>query len=140
MRRTMLALTVMTILAALGTMACGGDEENAANQLTANLSEWKIELDKTTLPAGKTKIAAKNNGTMEHELVIIKTGTPPDQLPKTATQVDESKAGQTIDEIKEFKAGRTESKTVDLAAGNYVLICNIAGHYLSGMYIKLTVQ
>jgi uncharacterized cupredoxin-like copper-binding protein len=30
--------------------------------------------------------------------------------------------------------------TADLAAGKYVVICNVAGHYQLGMRIALTVQ
>lgn len=36
--------------------------------------------------------------------------------------------------------GGTSWVTVTLPAGNYELICNLAGHYRSGMYAELIVS
>lgn len=147
-RRTWIRMAMMGGLLALlaATAACGGDDDGGgdqgqAQQLQANLSEWKIGLSESTVSAGKVEIAAENAGTMVHELVIIRTDTAPDKLPVSASQkVDEAKAGDVIDEIEEFKAGTTETKTIDLAAGAYVLICNIPEHYEAGMRVGLTVK
>jgi hypothetical protein len=51
-----------------------------------------------------------------------------------------------IDEIEDIPVGETQSVTVDLEAGNYVLICNIfdetenEAHYAEGMRIAFTVE
>ena len=37
-------------------------------------------------------------------------------------------------------AGETASDTFTLEAGEYVLICNIAGHYAGGMFTGFTVE
>ncbi len=53
---------------------------------------------------------------------------------------------QVVDEIEDIPVGETESLTVDLNAGNYVLICNIYDeeeqetHYSEGMRTAFTVQ
>ena len=44
-----------------------------------------------------------------------------------------------VDEVEDIAVGATESLTLTLEAGNYVVICNIPGHYLAGMHAALTV-
>ena len=43
-------------------------------------------------------------------------------------------------EIPEREPGTTGTVTLKLDAGNYQLLCNIAGHYKNGMYTQLTVS
>jgi uncharacterized cupredoxin-like copper-binding protein len=99
----------------------------------------------TAVPAGNVTFVVTNNGTIDHEMVVLKTDTPFDQLPVTfggdppakvssgGDKVDESTSvGETGD--PNLKPGETRSFTVkDMAAGNYVLVCNIAKHYGMGM-------
>ena len=42
--------------------------------------------------------------------------------------------------IETFAAGETEQSTFQLTAGNYVLICNLPAHYLTGMSSRFTVN
>jgi uncharacterized cupredoxin-like copper-binding protein len=114
------------------------------------LSEWVLEPDPASVPAGKVTFKANNEGTKEHEFVIFKTDLAPDALPKTADgKVDEAGAGvQHIDEIGSVLAGKSAELTVDLQPGKYVLICNISAqvagqtelHYTKGMHAAFTVQ
>jgi uncharacterized cupredoxin-like copper-binding protein len=54
---------------------------------------------------------------------------------------DEEREGvEAIDEIKEFPINTSEVLTVNLEAGNYQLLCNIAGHYANGMYAAFIVE
>ena len=40
----------------------------------------------------------------------------------------------------DLAAGATKTLTLNLKPGHYALICNIAGHYMAGMYADLTVR
>ena len=85
-------------------------------------------------PAGKVKFSVTNNGTILHEMVVLKlaTGVTYDQLvvnPKT-NRVSEAK---TVGEVGNVPKGKTKSVTLTLKKGNYVLVCNIAKHYALGM-------
>jgi uncharacterized cupredoxin-like copper-binding protein len=85
---------------------------------------------------------AHNEGTMPHELVVIKTTLAPDKLPVgDDSAVVEGGPVEVIGEIEpdELSPSATASKTMQLEAGSYVLICNIAGHYSSGMHTAFTV-
>ena len=54
-------------------------------------------------------------------------------------QVDEEASGTVIGKIDEMSSGESASATFDLSPGKYVLICNISGHYKSGMYTAFEV-
>ena len=107
-----------------------------------------LTVNPASVKAGKVKFVVKNNGTIVHELVVLKTTTPFDQLPiadagdppapvaSGANKVSEAaKAGETGD----IDSGKTKSVTLKLSRGTYVLVCNIAQHYGLGMRAALTV-
>ena len=109
-----------------------------------------VPLD-SSARAGDITFRVKNLGTMEHEMIVLKTDIPYDQLPVTdagdppvpvktgANKVDEANnVGETGD--PNLKPGDTRSFTVKLAAGKYVLVCNLAGHYQMGMRAPFTGQ
>ena len=96
-----------------------------------------MTVDTATVKAGKVTFTMKNTGTIEHEMIVIKTDTPVDQLKVQADhRVSEA---DSVGEVSETKAGATKSVTLDLEPGNYALVCNIAKHYEMGMYAALKV-
>jgi len=86
--------------------------------------------------AGSITFVVKNTGTIEHEMVVLKTDTPFDALEVDA----EGKVSEdtSIGEVAEFAAGTTKSVTLDVPAGSYALVCNIAKHYGMGMRAAFT--
>ncbi len=105
----------------------------------------------TTAPAGDVTFAVKNTGTIDHEMIVLKTDTPFDQIPVAdsgdppapvtsgADKVDEAdNVGETGD--PDLTPGTTRTFTIKaLAAGHYVLVCNLAKHYGLGMRAAFTV-
>jgi uncharacterized cupredoxin-like copper-binding protein len=89
-----------------------------------------------SVAAGSVTFTLKNEGTIEHEVVVLKTDTPYDQLVVTDGKVSEDTSQG---EVPELAAGKSESVTLDLTAGNYVLVCNIKDHYTMGMRAPFTV-
>jgi uncharacterized cupredoxin-like copper-binding protein len=101
--------------------------------------------------AGTVTFNVTNNGPEDpHELVVFKTDLAHRDLPtREDGGVDEEGEGvELIGEIEEFDPGATESADFDLAAGKYVLICNLVeeeegeleSHYGLGMSVEFTVQ
>jgi uncharacterized cupredoxin-like copper-binding protein len=90
--------------------------------------------------AGSATFEVKNNGTIAHDLVIIQTETDEASLPTDGTKVNEETAGTIVGRLTNITAGASGSGSFKLAAGNYVLICNVAGHYAQGMHAALVVQ
>ncbi|HZR46946.1 MAG TPA: cupredoxin domain-containing protein [Candidatus Manganitrophaceae bacterium] len=118
----------------------------SAERVSVELKEWGVTPDKRSVPAGgKVTFKAKNAGTMEHELVILKTSYPIDALPTAEGKVKEEAAGEVIGEIEEFPPNEEREATFDLPPGSYILFCNVSekgqteGHYQKGMRAAFTV-
>lgn len=104
-----------------------------------------LTADKSTVPAGDVTFVVKNTGTIDHEVVVLKTTTPYNQLKITTfdgepNRVDEaSSVGETGD--PPLKPGQSRTFTVkNMTAGSYALVCNIAKHYGLGMRAPFTVS
>lgn len=123
---------------------------NAAEAMTvvkAKLTDFKIEPDKKTVPAGKINFVLQNNGAHPHEVVIVK-GDDPAKLPKGAEGgFDEGAYGEDkiIGEVEAFPSGETCNGVFDLAPGSYILLCNVVepseheDHFRDGMFTTFTV-
>jgi uncharacterized cupredoxin-like copper-binding protein len=149
-RRRKAALTGLAVIA-LAIAACSpAATAKPAGPTTVDvtLQEWAVVPASTTIKAGQVTFNAKNVGPDDaHELVVIKTDLGPLELATGADgKVDEAGAGITmIGEIEEFAVGASASGTFDLAAGKYLLICNVLdaegdAHYGKGMTIAITVE
>ena len=106
----------------------------------ATLSDdMRLTLDRYTIPAGNVLFLVTNSGGVTHELVVLKTDLAADKLvanPDVAGKVEEEvHMGETGD----IAGGRFNGLSLQLGAGNYVIICNEIGHYMSGMRVAFTV-
>jgi uncharacterized cupredoxin-like copper-binding protein len=119
-------------------LACSGGPARPA-AASAELKEYSITLDQSTLAAGEVTFNVRNSGTVDHEFVVVDTETPAGQLPQANGEVTEDSL-TVVDEIEDIVPGATPQLKVNLAAGHYVLICNIPGHYAGGMHADITVQ
>lgn len=119
------------------TAASGGP--TVVNVVGGERSAGKYYLTVTpaSVKAGPTTITFHNAGTMEHEVVVLKTDTPADQLKVGADHAVSEDAS--VGEDSETKPGKTKSTTINLKPGKYVLVCNIEQHYEKGMFTAFTV-
>lgn len=53
-------------------------------------------------------------------------------------KIDEDAAGH-LGEVAELEPGKSGSLGLDMKPGQYLLYCNIPGHYVGGMWTVLTV-
>jgi uncharacterized cupredoxin-like copper-binding protein len=125
----------VAITAAVAGVAFGGSSgQSQSLKLATTLKEMTITAPKSAV-AGNVTFVAHNLGTVEHELVVIK-GTSPLQI----SRFKASEAGRWVGEIDGVAPGKTRSVTLKLARGDYLLICNIVGHYQLGMATVLHVN
>ncbi len=153
--RIFIALLVLGV-ALLLAAACGDDDDDgetpaagetpavgetpaAAATVDVGLVEYAVNPAQDAADAGTLTFSVSNDGTVNHRFLVIKTDLAPDALPTAASQVDEAQV-DVVASIPEFAAGETQEVSVDLEAGSYVLICNIAGHYDLGMRVAFTVE
>lgn len=131
----------------LGLSACGG----GGTTVGVTVQEFAVLPADSSAPAGEVTFEVENTGPDDpHEFVVIRTDLAPDALPTAEDgSVDEGGEGiEVLGEIEEFPVGQTESRTFDMEAGTYVLICNIVeeengtieAHYSLGMRAPFVVE
>jgi uncharacterized cupredoxin-like copper-binding protein len=104
-----------------------------------DLKEYSIAVSVPSVKAGTVKFGIRNNGTMVHDFELIKTDLAPDKLPIDVGSAKAKEDGL-VKQMINIAANRSTSLSADLAAGNYVIICNVAGHYQLGMRVGLKVE
>lgn len=114
-------------------------EMASASAVAATLSEFAVAVDHEKVAAGEVTFTANNTGAIPHELVVVKTDEAADALPVAEAKVNEDEV-EVIGRTAEIASGASEDLKLTLEAGNYVLICNIAGHYEGGMRTSFTVE
>ncbi len=126
---------------ALTLASCAGPAETIPPDvdLAVTMKDYKIELSVDTVKAGTVKIGVKNAGGMEHSFELIKTDLSFDKLPVDSGAAKAKEDGL-VKQVKSLGVGKVSVVTADLFAGNYVIICNVAGHYQLGMRVGLTVR
>ena len=136
--KTLLSLAAISLfaLAACGPSAAAGA---TGGNVSATLTDSKITLDRTTVPAGAVTFSVKNVGTITHELVVIKTGVAQDKMPADADEAGKVSEEGSQGESGDIDKGDAKTFTLNLAPGSYVLMCNEIGHYASGMHLAFTV-
>jgi uncharacterized cupredoxin-like copper-binding protein len=107
-----------------------------------------LSADPATVPHGSVTFRVSNAGAVNHELVILPlaasqaVGARPfgadAKIDETGSLGEASKSGGE-GPGRGILPGASSRVTVTLAPGQYELVCNIMGHYVSGMYSKLTV-
>jgi len=169
--RTM--VMAMTLTAGLLLVGCSSDKKTdssssggvtvttaaaSGTKVAVTVSDTKgldapmtMTVDPATVPAGDVTFSVKNTGTIDHEMIVLKTDTAYDQLPvvdggdppaPVTTGADKVDEGTSVGETGDpnVKPGETRTFTVKaMTAGKYVLVCNIAKHYGMGMRAAFTV-
>ncbi|MEO8510489.1 MAG: sulfocyanin-like copper-binding protein [Chloroflexota bacterium] len=137
------------ILAAAALAACStpaaspSSDGGGGTAVDVTLSEFKVEFNTTDIPAGDVTFNVTNDGTIVHEFVVFRTDVAEDALPEQSDEpeVNEDDPSLTsMGEVEDVEVGSTKSFSANLEAGDYVGICNVEGHYDSGMHIHFTVS
>ena len=83
--------------------------------------------------------AIVNAGVIPHELIVLQTSIPQDQLPLSPTNPKMVQTPGQVGIASNIAAGASATLTLTLGAGPYDLICNIESHYKDGMHTGFTV-
>ncbi|HAF10533.1 MAG TPA: hypothetical protein DCK98_10695 [Chloroflexi bacterium] len=133
-------LKFMAMLAIAAALVMGCAAPAKGGTVNATLTEMKIALDKTSLPAGPITFVVKNSGTMEHELVVIQTDLAENKLAPDVEEPGKVDETGNVGETGEVKVGESKTFTITIPAGHYVIMCNEVGHYAAGMHLTFTVN
>lgn len=106
-----------------------------------DMASMGITVDMLQIPAGEVTFKVVNESKdFYHSLVISLVEDSFKELPYIVDQkmVDEDAVGRTA-RVKDLRPHDSGAVTVDMKPGKYVLYCNIAGHYMMGMWTIITV-
>jgi plastocyanin len=119
------AMVSAVIVFGVESEAKGAHEPAAAaasgHPVAVSETEFKVALPAQKLSPGKVTFTVRNDGKIQHDLVISGPGV----------------AGAAKTPL--LSPGKAAKLTVTLAAGTYTLYCSVPGHRAAGMVAKLTV-
>lgn len=131
-------------LALLGLIACSSPPSSGpGTTVPITIKDYRILSAVTTIPAGIVSFDARNRGPSTHEFVVFRTAQPAGRMPLGAdglTIDEDSSLLRPAGEVAEIDIDRSATLVLRLTPGSYVLICNMEGHYLGGMYLALVVR
>lgn len=113
-------VAIIFFVSAALLVACGGNASGDGTPITIVAKEFKFEPAEITVTPGQAvKLTLKNEGVIDHDLIIQAIGFKITAQP-----------------------GRSETKTfiAPAAPGTYAIDCDIAGHKDAGMAGKLIVR
>ena len=138
--KTSLRCVAGVIAAGALVAGCGGDSNDVSsgnakstNTVTGYEREWKVVADHKAIKAGEVTFNFTNKGTIQHELLVIRTDLPVGSIPIGADgkfKEDDPKATN-VGESGEYDVGKTSTFKVNLEPGKYQLVCNIASFHKS---------
>lgn len=139
MSLTIRIAVLVAVVGALVAVALGPAAAQQSVDVSLNDAPFEVVVSPSSASAGSIDFQVSNDGAgLPHNLRVIATDLAPDALPVVSGQVDES-AVTVVGSSGDLAQGGTETVNANLSEGNYVLICNISGHYSSGMYTAFTV-
>ena len=132
-----LALVVAVSSAVLLAVTASAAETTSGSQVSVALVEWKLLPGQITARAGRVTFVVRNDGTMDHEFLVLRSDRHHHSLAvKKGRAVETGRLG----EIPLIRKGTTKRITLTVPRGKYVLLCNILGHYQLGQYASLRVR
>lgn len=140
MRRLLNALAAVALLASLGASSALATPTLVAAPRKAtvkvDLMEMMVMTSTARVPAGRVAFVVRNRGKLVHNLVVIPSKAPPKGLPMKGAGASEKGS---VAKTPMLKAGASKTLALTLKKGRYLLICNVAGHYMAGMVRVLIV-
>ena len=107
-----------------------------------------LSTDHATVPRGTVSFLVTNNGSIDHEMVVLpltgsqRPGARPaggDGKVDEAGSLGEASTTEGAGSGDGITPGASGWVTLTLAPGHYELVCNLPGHYTAGMFTQLDV-
>ena len=132
--RAALALAAAISSAGLLAITASPAETASGSAVSVALVEWKLLPGQVTVRAGRVTFVVRNEGTMDHEFLVLRSDRHHHSLKVKGGQAVET--GR-LGEIPKIPAGTSKRITLRVQPGKYVLLCNMLGHYQAGQFAAL---
>jgi uncharacterized cupredoxin-like copper-binding protein len=103
------------------------------------LDSFEITLDPDSMPAGSLTFDVTNAGATLHSFHVLQTDEAPDALQTEGGEVLLDQYNVITETDGTLDGGASASLPANMEEGPYVVICNVPGHYDSGMHAGFTV-
>jgi len=135
-----MTIASLAIVAALSALALVVNPAAADTTVNISLVEFAVSASPGNAPTGVVSFQVKNNGVVFHSFLVAATNLPADGLPvdKQTNTVIEGQVN-VVASTADLLPGESASVSPTLAPGNYVLFCNIPGHYTAGQFLAFQV-
>jgi len=100
------------------------------------ITDGKFTLDQSRVTANEIYFSANNDGSQPHSIAIVKWDGDPSALP--VGQAGRVTGVQRHIEIDPLDARGFELFEIEYIEGQYVLFCDLPGHYARGEYAAIT--
>jgi uncharacterized cupredoxin-like copper-binding protein len=133
------SLATLLLCAATAAWADGTIRVSLTGEKSGDKMGMKIDVD--TVKAGNVTFVVTNDAkTTPHEMILVKLAAKGEQMPldKVKHRINEKQINS-LGEISNLKPGATGQLKAKVVPGDYLLICNMKGHYEAGMVATLTV-
>jgi uncharacterized cupredoxin-like copper-binding protein len=140
MVRTRIVVAVCCALGLVGA-GCSSDTTSSAGAGGTAVTEqdFSIAVSPSSAAAGDITFTITNEGPSTHEFVIIRSDEDPGSLEVGNDGTVPEDTLDVVDEQEEIAPNTSPTLTTNLAAGSYIFICNLPGHYAQGMHAGFTV-
>lgn len=152
MIRTRRATYALVSAVAIASVACSDSSSSSSSAagssssdadtgaaISATVKDFEIAIDPTDVAGGEVAFSINNEGPSAHEFVVIESDDAPGDLTVEDGEVTEDGLN-VIGEAEDIAPSTTADLTLTLPEGQYVIICNVPGHYEQGMYTGLKVS
>ena len=125
--------TGLMTAAALAALVCGGGALALSHAQAATIN---VTIKDTGIQvaggasAGSVTLVVRNAGKAAHQLVVLKTNSPPRALPMSGTKARETGV---VGKTAKIPGGAVKKLTLTLASGKYILLSNLPGDYKRGL-------
>ncbi len=106
------------------------------------MAKMGININPKSAARGAVRFDVTNLASnLVHEVLIAPITDENQLLPydQSRNKVDVESL-QTLGSVSEIEPNKTASLTIDLRPGKYLLYCNIAGHYMAGMWTVIEIK
>jgi uncharacterized cupredoxin-like copper-binding protein len=140
--RVALAAAVGGCLALLPLFtSCGADRALVAATPVLRVGERDFKIDAPRrVRTGRVLLEVTNKGPDSHELLVVRARGRLPLRPDGLTVDEEGIERDVLATVEPRGPGHVTELRLRLSPGRYVLLCNMAGHYLGGMHRTLVVR
>ena len=135
--RLLKSLAVVTAAALLAASAAAAASPAMVQvSLTdKGMANMAMVLSTEQAKAGPVTFQVSNKSeSLVHEFIVVKTDLSLDALPYNREENEIKEDGlSSLGEVEDLNPGASGTLTLDMAPGQYVLLCNKTGHFKAGM-------